>query len=401
MKTGLFLVSPLVASATCPFLSAGTPPNNKAVIPHPHKYDEALEKLDVEALEADIRSLLTDSQDCWPADFGNYGPFFVRLAWHCSGSYRKSDGSGGCGGGRQRFEPERSWDDNTNLDKARALLAPLKEKYGDGLSWGDLFTFAGTVAIKSMGGPVAPFKFGRLDDEDGTRSLLLGPTPEQEAKYPCDVNGKCKEPLGSTTIGLIYLNPEGPIDDEGKPQPVPALSALDVRDAFSRMGLDDRGTVALIGGGHAFGKSHGACPLGPGLPPKDDIHNPWAGKCGTGRGNDTYTAGFEGQWTTNPLQWDNEFFQALISEEWVKEVGPGGHWQWKTADPKSPYAGTFRLTSDLALLEDQSFAAISAEFAKDQQALDVAFAEAWSTLVTNGGIWSSVNKVAFSNSVVV
>jgi len=392
MKTFLLFTAPVIVDGVCPFLSAGTPPENKAVIPHPHKYDKAVQNLDVVALEADIVNLLTDSQECWPADHGHYGPFFIRLAWHCSGSYRRSDGSGGCAGGRQRFEPERSWEDNTNLDKARALLAPLKEKYGDGLSWGDLFTFAGTVAIKSMGGPVKPFCFGRLDEADGNASLVLGPGPEQENVAPCKVNGKCEEPLGSTTVGLIYLNPEGPIDDEGKPQPVPALSAVDVRDAFSRMGMEDNHTVALIGGGHAFGKCHGACPAGAGPSPAEDITNPWPGKCGTGVGNDTYTSGLEGYWTTNPTAWDNEFFQALISEKWEKYIGPGGHWQWKTSDPSSRYAGLIRLTSDLALLEDESFAHISKEFDKDPRKLDLAFAEAWDKLVTNGGMWSSVSK---------
>jgi catalase (peroxidase I) len=403
MRTICFFGIPLLAGAVCPFMSAGTPPSDKAVIPHPHKYDEALQQLDVSALEADIVDLMTSSQECWPADLGNYGPFFIRLAWHCSGSYRRSDGSGGCGGGRQRFEPERSWDDNTNLDKARALLAPLKEKYGDGLSWGDLFTYAGTVAIKNMGGPVQDFCFGRLDDADGTASLVLGPTPEQEKVAPCDINGKCKEPLGSTTVGLIYLNPEGPIDDEGKPQPVPALSALDVRDAFARMGMNDTETVALIGGGHAFGKTHGACPAGAGPSPQEDPYNPWPGKCGTGVGEDAFTSGFEGPWTTDPNKWDNEFFKALISERWEKHIGPGGHWQWKTANPESPYASTMRLTSDLALLEDPSFAAISHEFAEDQGKLDVAFAEAWNKLVTNGGVWSSVSKCTMwsAKSVVV
>merc|ERR1711991_989148 len=201
-----------------------------------------------------------------------------------------------------------------------------------------------------------------------------------------------KEPLGSTTVGLIYLNPEGPIDDEGKPQPVPALSAVDVRDAFARMGMNDTETVALIGGGHAFGKTHGACPAGPGPSPKEDPYNPWPGNCGTGVGRDAFTSGFEGPWTLNPNKWDNEFFKALISERWERHIGPGGHWQWRTVDPSSPYASTMRLTSDLALLEDSSYAAISREFAQDQHKLDIAFAEAWYKLVTQGAVWSSVSK---------
>merc|ERR1719197_1670220 len=171
MKTIFCLSTPVLTGAVCPFMSAGTPPSDKAVIPHPHKYDEALTALDSASLEADLIDLMTSSQECWPADSGNYGPFFIRLAWHCSGSYRQSDGKGGCGGGRQRFEPERSWDDNTNLDKARALLTPIKDKYGGALSWGDLIIAAGTTALRTMGTPIEQFCFGRIDDSDGTNSL--------------------------------------------------------------------------------------------------------------------------------------------------------------------------------------------------------------------------------------
>merc|ERR1719262_215214 len=268
-----------------------------------------------------------------------------------------------------------------NLDKARALLAPLKEKYGDGLSWGDLFTFAGTVAIKTMGGPVQDFCFGRLDDADGTASLVLGPGPEQEEVAPCDVNGKCDEPLGSTTIGLIYLNPEGPIDDEGKPQPVPALSAVDVRDAFARMGMNDTETVALIGGGHAFGKTHGACPDGPGLRPSEAFSQghptAWQGESGAGemkgKGANTYTSGFEGPWTTQPTAWDNEFFTKLLDREWEKFVGPGGHWQWRIKNATEAESGLMRLTSDMALIHDDAYLQIVKEFASDMDAFVEAF----------------------------
>jgi len=303
------LGSPALGFDACEHLEKGTPPENSAVAPSPEEYDKALETLDMEAVKADMTALLADSKECWPADFGNYGPFMVRLAWHCAGSYRGSDGVGGCGGGRQRFEPERSWPDNTNLDKARALVAPLKEKYGDALSWGDLFILAGTTALRDAGAPIKQMCFGRMDDSDGAKSVMLGPTALQAEKLPCVVNGECKPPLGATTVGLVYVNPEGPMAN-----PDPSLSALDVRQTFSSMGHSDRSTVALVGGGHAIGKGHGACPNGAGLAPNEAYNKtpravPWAGLCGTGKGKDTVTAGFEGPWTTNPLKWDNEYYK--------------------------------------------------------------------------------------------
>jgi catalase (peroxidase I) len=356
----------------------------------------AVVSIDMQAVVDDLVKLFTSSQECWPADFGNYAPFFVRLAWHCSGSYRNTDSMGGCAGGRQRFEPERSWADNTNLDKARALLWPIKEKYGDGLSWGDLFTLAGTSAIQSMGGPILGPCFGRIDSPDGVRSLDLGPSKEQEREAPCAINGKCKKPLGSTTVGLIYLNPEGPVaqDEHGdwKPNPDPALSAKDVRDSFSRMGMNDTETVALIGGGHAFGKAHGACPAGPGPSPLQNMTDPWPGACGTGKGKDTFTSGFEGPWTTNPTRWDNEFFKVLRNSTWEKHIGPGGHWQWRIKNATGPLARVMRLTSDVALLHDAKYRKIVDHFAEDQKAFDDAFAAAWFKLVTNGGQWSKERK---------
>jgi catalase (peroxidase I) len=316
----------------CAGLDLGTPHDNAAhSTPTPAAYDAALKALDIEAVKTDLIKLFTESEGCWPADMfaegGNYGPFFIRLAWHCSGSYRKSDGKGGCAGGRQRFEPEASWADNTNLDKARALLAGIKQKYGDGLSWGDLFTLAGTTAARQGGAPIKQWCAGRIDNANGDLSLDLGPSPQQEQKFPCAIPGRCKKPLGTTTIGLIYLNPEGPVAKNTttgvwSPNPDPALSAKDVRDTFERMDHDDRDTVALIGGGHAFGKTHGACAAGAGPSPRevyaksprmeDDI--PWPGLCNTGVGPDTFTSGFEFPWTTNPVKWDNEFFKLLETE---------------------------------------------------------------------------------------
>lgn len=345
-------------------------------VPSRDAFYEALKKINFSDVERDIVDLLTNSQPQWPADFGNYGPFFVRLAWHCSGSYRVFDGRGGCDGGRQRFDPERSWDDNTNLDKARALLWPIKQKYGLGLSWGDLFVLAGTTAIKSMGGPVLGFCGGRIDDPDGSWSAELGPTHKQTEFAPCPVNGKCEPPLGSTTIGLIYLNPEGPMG-----QPLPEQSAGEVRDAFGRMNMNDSETVALIGGGHAFGKAHGACPKGPGPSPKEDPFNPWPGECGTGKGNDTFTSGFEGSWTSTPTTWSNQYFQNLLQHDWEVFIGPGGKHQWRPKDTDVPL---MMLTSDVSLISDPmgQYQPLVKAFAADPDAFSDAFAHAWYKLTT-------------------
>uniref|UniRef100_A0A6B2KZL8 Plant heme peroxidase family profile domain-containing protein n=1 Tax=Arcella intermedia TaxID=1963864 RepID=A0A6B2KZL8_9EUKA len=332
-----------------------------------------MKAIDWNAVKADIAAMLTTSQDFWPADYGNYGPFMVRQAWHCSGSYRTYDGHGGCDGGRQRFEPERSWADNTNLDKAKTLLWPIKEKYGLGLSWGDLIILTGNVAIETMGGPVFGFCAGRMDDYDGRASELLGPTTEQADIYPCAVDGDCKRPFGTTTIGLIYVNPEGPM---GKP--VPELSAPQVRDTFGRMDMNDMETVALIGGGHAFGKTHGACPLGPGPSPKEDPSNPWPGLCGTGRGKDTFTSGFEGPWTATPTAWSNYYYNVLLNNDWTSHVGPGGHYQWQS--PTSP--GTMMLTSDLSLSKDSSYLSLVRKFASNITALNEQFSRAWYKLTS-------------------
>lgn len=371
----------------CKHLHKGTPPQNHEAAPSPEVYDAALKTLDMEAVKADMQALLADSKECWPADYGNYGPFMVRLAWHCSGSYRTSDGAGGCGGGRQRFEPERSWPDNANLDKARALVYPLKEKYGDALSWGDLFILAGTTALRDAGAPLSQMCFGRMDDSDSAKSQVLGPTALQAEKFPCPVNGDCKPPLGTTTVGLIYVNPEGHM---GVPDPV--LSVKDVRQTFDIMGHSDRNTVALIGGGHTVGKGHGACPKGPGLSPEEAYEMdvpPYQGECGSGKGEDTVTAGFEGPWTSDPLKWDNQFFQDMVNHEWEKHVGPGGHWQWRI---KGSESNLMRLTSDVSLMYDEKYKAYVEQFANDMDAFNNAFEEAWFDLTTNGGTWSQSAK---------
>jgi len=286
------------------------------------------------------------------------------------------------------------------LDKARALLVPIKKKYGAALSWGDLYALAGTQGLRTMGTPITSFCFGRNDDADGSKSMALGPSALQEKVAPCKgVNGKCKvNPLGATTVGLIYVNPEGPIEQntngEWVSNPDPIKSSKEVRTTFELMEHGNYGTVALIGGGHAFGKAHGACPEGAGKLPKEAYPNgtPWAGLCGSGRGKDTATSGFEGQWTTTPTTWSNEFFKVLTDMEWKNGWVLGGHWQWRTVDRTGPYANVMRLTSDLSLLQDKSYRDIVHEFARNQTALDVHFDTAWQTLVNTGGTWSKNKK---------
>lgn len=378
-------------------IQAANPFNNKDKVPGQYKYRKALERLDIQAVEKDIKDLMHRNFSYWPSDYNHYGPFFIRLAWHCSGSFRASDGRGGCSGGRIRFEPERSWADNTNLDKARALLYPIKKKYGHGLSWGDLYAFAGTAAIQEMGGPTKPFCFGRIDERTGSKSKVLNePCKDPNAKkLP---NGKCVGPWGTTTVGLIYVNPEGPVGEDGHPRPDPKLSALDIRDAFGRMGMNAMETVALIGGGHAFGKTHGACAdAGPGDSPATALQSNscsiWEGSCGgDGKGPNTVTSGFEGPWTNTPTQWGNDFFKGLLEDRWEKYKGPGGLYQWRTADRQSSRKDTMRLTSDLALLHDPAYKAMVDLFASDQDALDNAFAHAWTQLIEGGTSWSQAKK---------
>jgi catalase (peroxidase I) len=392
----------------CPGLFAGTPKSTFERVPSHEEYLAALEKLDLEAVKKDVSKLVDSSHPCWPADDGSYGGLFVRLSWHASGTFRNTDNVGGAGGGRQRFNHEASWEDNTNLDKARALVAPIKEKYGDGLSWADLIVLVGTQAMWTMGTPVKEFCFGRVDDPDGYRSQALGASDEQRILAPCagPVNGRCQEhpnatALAPTTVGLIYVNPEGPLGN-----PDPKKSVEEIRITFEKMGHGDRSTVALIGGGHAFGKTHGACsdkeyPEPAGLPPKAAYKQntyPYIGKCPaveggiTGTGKSTWTSGFEGPWTSTPARWSNEFFRGLLDEEWEVWEGPGGHKQWRMKNqPSDP---RMRLTSDIALLHDPEYKKYVELFASNMTAFDEAFDEAWTQLITNGGGWSSKKRCA-------
>jgi len=353
-------------------------------IPHPHfgaeletnpgtterSGDGGIPEGGYDAVKADIALAMVDSQDFFPADFAppigpSYGGLFIRLAWHCNGSYRRSDGRGGCDGGRIRFDPEMSWPDNANLNQALKVLQPIKDKYGSSLSWGDLIVLAGTTAIEEMGGPKMGFCGGRIDDPDGSQSLLLGPSKEQEELSPClsiGMQGKCQSPLGPTVMGDIYVDPEGPIDAKGDA----LASGEDIRDVFARMGFDDRTTVALIGGGHTFGKAHGAC-----------LNPPCGEGSDQGIGQNTFTSGFEGSWTTNPTTWDNQFFNNLYTYDWHQVTGPGGKLQWEPATGPD----IMMLTIDLALMEDPIYGPTSMEYAQNQTALDNDFASSWYQLM--------------------
>ena len=375
-------------------------------------YPAAFSKLDYEALKGDLRALMTDSQEWWPADFGHYGPLFIRMAWHSAGTYRLADGRGGGGRGQQRFAPLNSWPDNVSLDKARRLLWPIKQKYGQAISWADLMILTGNVALETMGFRTFGFAAGRTDtwepDQDvnwGRETTWLGgdlryargsegvekPADEGVLVSDDDADGKVhsrnlENPLAAVQMGLIYVNPEGP---DGNPDPL--LAAFDIRDTFARMAMNDEETVALIAGGHTFGKTHGAAPsdnVGP-EPEADDLGAQglgWHNRYGTGKGGDTITSGLEVTWTQTPAQWSNFFFENLFKFEWELEKSPAGAQQWvaKGADAVIPDAHDpskkrrpTMLTTDLALRVDPAYEAISRRFLNNPQAFAEAFARAW------------------------
>jgi len=358
--------------------------------PYGATFDYAAEfsTLDLAQVKKEIGELLTTSQDWWPADYGNYGPFFVRMAWHSAGTYRVIDGRGGAGGGQQRFEPLNSWPDNANLDKARRLLWPIKQKYGRKISWADLMVLTGTVAMESMGFKTFGFAGGREDDWEAD-TVYWGPEQKMldDKRYHGD--RKLQTPLAAVQMGLIYVNPEGP---NGEPDPVKA--GKDIRETFGRMAMNDEETVALIAGGHTFGKTHGAhdpskC-VGP-EPAAAGIEQQgfgWKNKCGSGNGVDTVTSGLEGSWTTKPTQWTHEYLEQLWKYEWKKTKSPAGATQWIPTDPKAaelaPDAhdktkrhSPIMFTTDLALRMDPEYAKVSKHFLEDPKAFELAFAKAW------------------------
>ncbi len=353
-------------------------------------YAAAFNSLDYAAVKQDLVALMTDSQPWWPADYGHYGPFFIRMAWHSAGTYRTGDGRGGSSSGSQRFAPLNSWPDNGNLDKARRLLWPIKSKYGQKLSWADLFIMAGNVAIESMGGPVFGFGGGREDVFEPMKDIYWGTEEEWLGQTRIDEeSGKAFEnPLAAIQMGLIYVNPEGP---GGCPNPLG--SARDMRETFARMGMNDEETVALTAGGHTFGKAHGAGdPSLVGVEPEGaDIATQgmgWTSKHGTGMGDDTITSGIEGAWTPTPITWDQTYWDMLLDHEYELVKSPAGAHQWQpvgnpeeTLAPKAHSPGvkvpTMMTTADMALKKDAKYLEISKRFQKDPTAFEDAFARAW------------------------
>lgn len=350
-------------------------------------YAKEFKKLNLKAVKKDIEKVLKTSQDWWPADYGHYGPFFIRMAWHSAGTYRVWDGRGGAGGGQQRFEPLNSWPDNANLDKARRLLWPVKEKYGVRLSWADLMVLAGNVSLESMGFKTFGFAGGRADDWEADL-VYWGPETKMLGADRRTKDGKLADPLGAVRMGLIYVNPEGP---NGNNDPIAA--AKDIRESFGLMAMNDEETVALIAGGHTFGKAHGArkpeCvgkePAAEGLE-KQGLG--WSNKCGTGKGPDTVTSGLEGAWTATPINWSSQYLANLFAFEWEKTKSPAGATQWIPKDgqaanmvpdahDKTKRHAPIMFTTDLALKKDPQYRKIAERFMKNPEEYRLAFAKAW------------------------
>jgi catalase-peroxidase len=352
-------------------------------------YAEEFKKLDLDALKKDIEAVMTTSQDWWPADYGHYGPLFIRMAWHSAGTYRIADGRGGAASGDQRFAPLNSWPDNASLDKARRLLWPIKQKYGRKLSWADLMIFAGNCALESMGFKTFGFAGGREDIWEPEADINWGSEIEWLGAERYSGDRQLQKPFGAVQMGLIYVNPEGP---DGKPDPL--VAAKDIRETFGRMAMNDEETVALIAGGHTFGKAHGAANAAQNCGPEPEAASleqqglGWTNRFGTGKGSDAITSGLEGAWTSNPVKWDNGYFDNLFGHEWELTKSPAGAFQWKPKDgaaqgtvpdahdPSKRHA-PMMFTTDLALRLDPIYAPIAKRFHKNPDQLAEAFAKAW------------------------
>ena len=355
-------------------------------------YRSEFEKLDYDSLKKDLNDLMTDSQEWWPADYGHYGPFFIRMTWHAAGTYRSTDGRGGGGTGAQRFAPLNSWPDNGNLDKARRLLWPIKQKYGKKISWADLLILAGNVAIESMGGKTFGFSGGRPDIWGPEEDISWGVEKEwlENRRYKGD--RELDNPLAAVQMGLIYVNPEGP---DGNPDP--KASAKDIRETFGRMAMNDEETVALVAGGHTFGKAHGAAPdSNVGSEPEgaaiEDMGFGWNNSYGSGKGRDTITSGIEGAWTTNPTKWDNGYFDLLLGYDWELTKSPAGAHIWHAVNQKDEHLApdvedssikvpTMMTTADIAMIEDPEYKKISVRFHENPSEFADAFARAWFKLL--------------------